>query len=443
MVMARDVIFISHATPADNDFTKWLALKLIGLGYNVWCDILSLNKGVDTWRDIEPEIRENSCRLLVVLSKISNQSDGVLKEISVAEKVKKDINDDGFIIPLRIDISLSYAEINIQLNRLNAIDFTQSWIKGLTDLLKSLEKNKIPKYPENIALSNELYTKIFLHERTVIQKDEIYDSNWFRIKSFPQYLYFHKIDTDDNNLFDKSFYFPTIRYKDTICTFSSDIDYKYKDTGLIDTDEVIKIPVRDILDYKSFSPFIESNECRLFLVRLVNDGFNKMMNTKEFKTYFLTNKTAYWFEKNCLPKDKINGVQIVGKRIANNWHFGISGYIKLKPFTVLILTSHIFFTTDGKTLIPSKERQHKLRIKQGKNWHNKIWRNKLMALIDYLTKGEKYLIIPVGKNEMVRIHSRPLKLLSHITYTSPKTDILEEDIVEIFDDEDEDEDIDK
>ena len=73
--MSRNKIFISHASPVDNDFTKWLALKLIGLGYNVWCDILFLDKGVDTWRDIEPEIRENACRFLVALSTTSNQSD--------------------------------------------------------------------------------------------------------------------------------------------------------------------------------------------------------------------------------------------------------------------------------------------------------------------------------------------------------------------------------
>jgi hypothetical protein len=45
----RKTIFISHATPDDNDFTKWLALKLIGLGYDIWCDILFLDKGVDFW----------------------------------------------------------------------------------------------------------------------------------------------------------------------------------------------------------------------------------------------------------------------------------------------------------------------------------------------------------------------------------------------------------
>ena len=42
----RNKIFISHATPDDNDFTRWLALKLIGLGYDVWCDIFELQKAL-------------------------------------------------------------------------------------------------------------------------------------------------------------------------------------------------------------------------------------------------------------------------------------------------------------------------------------------------------------------------------------------------------------
>jgi hypothetical protein len=96
MIM-RNKVFISHATPDDNDFTKWLSLKLIGLGYEVWCDLLELSKGGDFWNNIEKEIRENTCKFLIVLSSISNKRDGVLKELAVATKVKKQLNDDTFI----------------------------------------------------------------------------------------------------------------------------------------------------------------------------------------------------------------------------------------------------------------------------------------------------------------------------------------------------------
>jgi hypothetical protein len=104
----RNKIFISHATPSDNDFTKWLSFKLISLGYIVWCDILFLEKGVDFWKTIENEIRTNTCRFLIALSETSNVSEGVLNEIAVANKVKKEMADEGFIIPLLIDDKLSF-----------------------------------------------------------------------------------------------------------------------------------------------------------------------------------------------------------------------------------------------------------------------------------------------------------------------------------------------
>ena len=56
----RNKIFISHATPDDNDFTRWLSLKLIALGYEIWCDLLCLEKGTDFWNTIETEIRDNN-----------------------------------------------------------------------------------------------------------------------------------------------------------------------------------------------------------------------------------------------------------------------------------------------------------------------------------------------------------------------------------------------
>jgi len=141
----RNKIFISHAAPDDNDFTKWLALKLIGLGYEVWCDILFLDKGADFWSNIEKELRESTCKFLIVSSAFSNQREGVLKELAVATKVKKQINDETFIIPLAIDENLSYDDINIDIVRLNAIDFKKSWAKGLQDLLEALEKTSRPK----------------------------------------------------------------------------------------------------------------------------------------------------------------------------------------------------------------------------------------------------------------------------------------------------------
>jgi hypothetical protein len=54
---SKDVVSISHANPEDNEFTRWLSLKLASLGYHVWSDVTQLFGGEDFWRDIELAIR--------------------------------------------------------------------------------------------------------------------------------------------------------------------------------------------------------------------------------------------------------------------------------------------------------------------------------------------------------------------------------------------------
>jgi hypothetical protein len=38
----RGLVFISHASPEDNEFVLWLGSRLTALGYEVWADILKL-----------------------------------------------------------------------------------------------------------------------------------------------------------------------------------------------------------------------------------------------------------------------------------------------------------------------------------------------------------------------------------------------------------------
>ena len=49
----RDTIFISHATPADNDFSIWIASRLEMLGYKVWIDKEGLLGGERFWATIQ------------------------------------------------------------------------------------------------------------------------------------------------------------------------------------------------------------------------------------------------------------------------------------------------------------------------------------------------------------------------------------------------------
>ena len=150
----RDVIFISHATPNDNEFVRWLGTRLTGFGYKVWADIFDLAGGTPFWNSIEDALRKRTLKVVFVVSKAScdpNRS-GVQNEISVADAVKKSLKDPDFIIPVRID-DIAFSDLPIQIHRLNTIDFTTGWGAKLAELVDTLTKAGVPRAPSASACS--------------------------------------------------------------------------------------------------------------------------------------------------------------------------------------------------------------------------------------------------------------------------------------------------
>lgn len=103
----RNLVFISHANPEDNEFTRWLGLQLTKHGYAVWSDVTKLIGGESFWGDIEDAIRTRTTKFLFVLSRASNGKPGALDELHLAKTVAKTIgNSEGvkdFVVPLRHD----------------------------------------------------------------------------------------------------------------------------------------------------------------------------------------------------------------------------------------------------------------------------------------------------------------------------------------------------
>jgi len=75
----RDTIFISHATPADNEFSIWIASRLEMLGYKTWIDKEGLLGGERFWATIQKAI-DSSAKILFVYSKNITTQDGILKQ---------------------------------------------------------------------------------------------------------------------------------------------------------------------------------------------------------------------------------------------------------------------------------------------------------------------------------------------------------------------------
>lgn len=353
-----------------------------------------------------------------------------MKELAVATKVKKQLQDKTFIIPLSIDKNLSYDDINIELVRLNSIDFKTSWAKGLQDLIEALEKQNVPKNAPDPNKSNLLYQQIFLQGKSVIEKDEVYDSNWFPIISFPDELRFHDYDWRLPKKFDvRTLTFPAVRFKKYLCTFAYEYDFMHQlpDTEEYNNSKTIRIPVPQILSGEYDSSLISNAECQRLIVQLINMGFESRMKEKPVQQYEMSKQIAYWIEKGMLEKDKFNKIQLVGTMLDKNWHFGISAAGKLYPYNVLMVSSHIFFTSDGKNLIASKDKQHRARRKQGAKWYNNGWRTKLLAFVKYISDDDDSFYLEMGSEEKIQISIQPIQFFGKVSYDIPLKNTLKEE----------------
>jgi hypothetical protein len=133
-VTERQLVFISHANPEDNEFASWLGTRLTAAGYDVWADVFRLVGGEAFWRDIGQAIREHAAIVIVAVSRNSYRKDGVLNEIALAVATGRKIQKSSFVTPVRLD-DLRFSDFPEEIIRLNAIDFAGNWADGLSRVL--------------------------------------------------------------------------------------------------------------------------------------------------------------------------------------------------------------------------------------------------------------------------------------------------------------------
>ena len=219
----RALVFVSHANPEDNVFSRWLSLKLAAAGYQVWSDVTKLLGGEDFWRDIEPAIRDGSIKFLYAFSLISRTKVGALKELRVAHATAKKQLLKDFVIPLRID-DLPHDEINIEIGRLNVIEFGGSWAAGLKQLLKKLAAEGVPKSAASGPdVVRQWWGREFAADTGVTEEPEVHYSNWFPIE-LPKRIYRYSSIGLVNEHEDPEWSFPTRWHDYRLVTFASAAD---------------------------------------------------------------------------------------------------------------------------------------------------------------------------------------------------------------------------
>jgi hypothetical protein len=430
--MNRNIIFISHATPQDNEFSIWLASRLEMLGYKIWLDKNYLLGGEKIWQTIQNIIRNESAKLLLVCSNNiidvnGNLKDGINKEMLFAEGIAKEHKIEDFIIPLKIDNS-SYNAV-IGLNILNHIEFSDSWADGLKQLLKKLAKDSVPKENKDSSSLNafsEWYENEYTSDCFICKKTDIFYSSWWKIKTLPEKVYMHKFPFRSTAYAIRNINSNIPIFQNANCIYSFEKKLKLLTDQLTGETQhtVQEYSVNDIVDGKR-------EEVINGFKKLLSNILEKLFRKMGLKSYYLSGKTAYFVPKYENSKRTVfvypNTNQKMSKGLMGsffdiNWHYGISFRTITDSFLGYALKAHLIFTKDGINPINDKNKQHSSRRKKGSAFFNKHWMDMQFAFIERLKDKDSKIKIEVNYvNDILEIENCTETFKSEVGYIDPNS----------------------
>jgi hypothetical protein len=462
--MHRDLVFVSHATPEDNEFTQWLVLQLAKEGYKVWSDITRFLGGEDNWSVIEDALRNGTAKFLMVLSRKSNHKLGAIQELRVAKSVAQVEKISDFIVPLRID-DISNTDINIELSGIQYIDFNGGWAEGLRKVLKKLQTDNILRNPvEGPTIANTWWKTS--HKETdgyLENQSEKYSSNRFLIESLPKILNLHVLEKTSIGSYKitKEWHYPYFVHDNCIVSFACAEDFRSFlpiDYKIIHT---YSIPIAEYFSGSFSFPKYAVDEFRRFIIRLLNESFLKIIDVKQTNKCSVKNRTCIFLNDNFSENNKVFFIGVNGKRTWRTlvgfarfkgkdetikkryWHFGISAQPTLGDENYYSINAHVIFSSDGANAWTDSIKLQRARRSQCKNWWNPQWRDRLIAIMTYLADEDGIVRVGVGSDLVLSINGRPITFNSPSSYTEPqkKTSVEEaeeESDVIIIDGEDHD-----
>src|SRR5580692_3634519 len=87
--VTRDIVFISKATPGDDEFALWLGPRLEEAGYTVFADLLTLEPGERWRRSITDALQNRAIKMLLCCRDSTLAKEGVQEEIGIGSDLVK------------------------------------------------------------------------------------------------------------------------------------------------------------------------------------------------------------------------------------------------------------------------------------------------------------------------------------------------------------------
>lgn len=427
--MTRESIFISHATPEDNGFVRWLGARLELAGYSVWHDLARLKGGDQFWDKIEGAIRNESFRFLAVVSTVAVDKQGVKDEWALAQTIEKSL--PGFVIPLRLD-KYDFSLLPIGIHRKNVIDFANGWHNGLASLLDTLTEANAPK----VASPDPRSARHWLAEmkegailRT--ESNESLDSTWLAVKSLPPIETARILGSErEIKVTDINRAIPWFEHEDRIVGFANAADL------VSNMSKSVMLKAANGVDSTTFiqsgSTFgdkpVDAREARKRVANLARQAWELTMEAKGFGVHEQAGGRKVFFVTPELTKgrgDKVAFVDVDGRKRRKalngrsekkkaNWCYAVGMVPQFdEPWRIELRPTIVFTDDDGKPL-DTPARAHRLRMSFCRSWWNDRWRGFLRAFLALASDGQPAIKLPVGSGREVVVSATPIMFSSPV-----------------------------
>lgn len=431
----REHLFISYATE-DTPLAEWLTLRLTAEGYKVWCDKLQLLGGESYPRDIDKAIKEQTFRVLAILSKHSINKDNPRKERTLALSIGKKRQID-FLIPINKD-GIFPHELDWMSSDLTFVPFHENWLHGLIQLLKKLESIGAPK---NQPDGKNIVANWLCSDDCLIKEEEKLWTNILEILEIPEII--TRYSFKQNPIF-----VGAINW----------VSYKQREGNIFWSFTKPKIDMSKVLDQQNINwkERVKSDKQTAniitYLIRrhieehCVQKGMIKSLEDRiYFPTGFRIDYTNYngkntyvkaAFERKYKTKDNL--IKSINYHLSPTFRVDISD----KDNPILRIIPQLYITdSSGKPLKGISSQRRRKRIT--KHWWNHQWLSRLIAICRWMSDNQDIININIDDNQSILINRYPIRVISplrikeealsepvHISETEFDTegiDIIEED----------------
>lgn len=427
----RDVVFISKATPGDDEFVLWLAPRLEAAGYKVFADILGLEPGERWRRTLTETLQNKAIKLILCCQDDTLAKEGVQEEIGIASDLAKDLEDPKFIIPLRLK---KYKKV-FGIGELQYVDFEKSWAAGLGQLLAALEKQNVPRASSpSISPHWESYRRRDAIE--VKREPEVLTSNWLRVTEGPTFIrYFTTNGTLDHGALRracKAFEFPAEIHERGFFTFATSGEVNDAFSGMGRFYVAYEMGVMEFIQDGLGDRNIRRQEASNIVLSMLRKAWNDKCRKLGLLEYTWSKLSGFHASKELVETGKKVPWGRQGDRRSSMlrnaaggyvWQFGVTAIPAFWPYAHFKLKARVLFAeeADGEAAasIDDKKKQHRLRRRICKGWRNKQWHGRMMAMLEVLSGDIASIHLPVSADQQFVLDATPIPFTLPVTTELP------------------------